>query len=887
MWWRKRREDDLDRELRAHLDLEAEEGGDAAAARRALGNIGSIKEEVRMTWGWTWLETLGQDLRYSLRVLLQNPGFTTVAVLSLALGIGANTALFSLIDAAMLKMLPVRDPQQLRILTWVRDQEDNPKAPIHSHSGYGMRDGDGAPLSGSFAYPAYVQLRDHLPQFSDLVAYATSQFTFTARGASEFANGQFVSGNYFNGLGAVPILGRAIVTDDDAPGKPPVVVLSYRYWQKRFGADPSILNQAVSINQRTATVVGVMPPLFQGLYPGAEVDVFVPMSAVAAGERYYSLSDPFNWWVQVFGRLRPGVSDSAATQAVHASLAAFIPSYADSGTLVPEVRLKPGAHGAGFFAANGLSRLYVLDVIVGVVLLIACVNLAHLLLARSAARGLEMAVRLSVGASRSRLVRQLLTENIVLAGTGGALGLIFAKPMLGLAQQMAFGARPTTLDARLDARAMLFTFAVSVGTAIVAGLMPALRSTRVDLGPSLKGVHATGASSRKYVSRVLVTAQVGLSALLLIGAGLFVHTLERLISVDLGFNTGNVLTFRTDATRSGYKGQRLADVYGRVRERLEAIPGVTSVGLSQNGLLQGVVSNSSVTISGHTPASGRGFGVLWLECSDSFLPTMRIPVVLGRGLAPSDRPGAPLVAVVNETFVKRYLPGENPIGRRMVERYMGTLQIVGVAKDAHYESVRDLRPVAYIPYSQHLEGFFAVTQATFAMRTVLPPLSLAQTVRRAVSEIDPAIPVAEMRTMEDQIELSTGTEHLMAQLVSAFGLAAALLAAIGLYGVMAYTVARRTSEIGIRMALGANGGSVAWLVVGESVWMVAAGLAIGIPAALALSKFVRSMLYGITPNDPWSFTAAIFLMATVGAAAAWIPARRASRIDPMAALRNE
>lgn len=887
MWWRKRREDDLERELRAHLDLEAEEGSDVAHARRALGNLGLIKEEVRMTWGWTWLERLGQDLRYALRVLLKNPGFTAVAVLSLALGIGANTALFSLIDAAMLKNLPVRDPQQLRILTWVRDHEDDSKAPIHSHSGYGMRDSDGAPLSGSFAYPAYVQLRDRLPQFSDLVAYAASQFNVTARGTSEFADGQFVSGNYFNGLGAAPVLGRAIVPDDDGPGKPLAAVLSYRYWQKRFGADPSIVNQTVLINQRPATVAGVMPPQFQGLYPGAEVDIFVPISEVASGERFYSLSDPYNWWVQVFGRLRPGASDTAATQAVHSSLGAFIPSYADPGTIVPEVRLKRGAHGAGFFAANGLSRLHVLDVIVGVVLLIACVNLAHLLLARSAARGLEMAVRLSIGASRPRLIRQLLTENIVLAGTGGALGLIFAKPFLGLVQQMAFGARPTTLDARLDGRALLFTFGASVGAAIAAGLMPALRSTRVDLGPSLKGVNATGAASRKYASRVLITAQVALSALLLVGAGLFVRTLERLISVDLGFNTGNLLTFRTDATRSGYKGQRLAEIYERVRERLEAIPGVTSVGLSQNGLLQGVTSNSGVTIPGHTPPSARGFGVLWLECSDSFLPTMRIPVVLGRGLEPSDGPGAPQVAVVNEYFVKRYLPGENPIGLTMVERYMGTLQIVGVAKDAHYENVRDLRPVAYIPYSQHLDGFFAMNQATFAMRTALPPLSLAQTVRGAVSEVDSGIPVAEMRTMADQIELSTGTEHLMADLVSAFGLAAALLAAIGLYGVMAYTVARRTPEIGIRMALGANGSSVAWLVVKESVWMVGAGLAIGVPAALALSKFVRSMLYGVTPNDPWSLTAAIILMATAGAAASWIPARRAARVDPMTALRND
>ncbi len=886
MWWGKR-ENDLDRELRAHLDLEAEEQGSRDAARRALGNLRLIKEDTRATWGWTFVERLWQDLRYAARLLRMSPGFTAVAVLSLALGIGANTALFSLVDAVMLKSLPVRDPQQLRILTWVRNAQDESKEAIHSHSGYNSRDSSGTRVSGSFSYPAYQSFRDRLPQFSDLIAYAGSPLTTTARGGTEIAVGWFVSGNYFDGLGVRPVAGRLIQPADDVPGKPAVAVLSYHYWDQRFGLDRQVLGSEISINHVSVTVIGILPPAFQGLDPGSETDVFVPMSQLPGlGPRWYSLTDPFTWWVQIFGRPRPGIPDSVATEAIHASLASMIQSYAGPEFLMPEIRLAPGGRGLSDLRDWGANRIYVLVAITAMVLLIACVNLAHLLLARSAARRREMAVRLSIGASRGRLIRQLLTESLLLAISGGLVGWMVARGLVQLLWFSVFASAGVLIpDASLDSRALLFTVATVILTAALSGILPALRATRVDLGPALKGASAvSGLISRQYTSRVLIAGQVALSALLLVGAGLFVRTLLRLTHVDLGFDTSQLLVFQTDGSQSGYQGQRLAELYARIRERIESIPGVVSVGLSANSLIQGRESSDNFPLPANSPRPGGKLHVYVLDCSDSFFAAMRIPLLLGRVFRPSDGPESPPVTVVNETFVKRYfLPGVNPIGQKIGAG--AGFEIVGVVKDAHYDRVRDTPPsTAYFPYTQNTKS---LGRMSYAIRTGPPPLSLAASVRRAVSQVDPGVPVDKLRTMERQVVLSVFSEHVMAELVSAFGIAAALLAAIGLYGVMAYTVARRTSEIGIRMALGANGRSVAWLVVRESVGMVAAGLAIGVPAALVLSRFVRSMLYGVAPTDPWSFAAAVLLMAAVGAAAAWIPARRASRVDPMTALRSE
>ncbi|HYL75083.1 MAG TPA: ABC transporter permease [Bryobacteraceae bacterium] len=898
MFWKKRKHSDFQQEIQSHLEMEAddlaEEGsnpGDAKyQARREFGNVAAAEERFYESQRWLWFEQLWQDIRYGLRMMHHSPGFTFIAVLSLALGIGANTAVFSVVDAILVKTLPVRAPEELRILSWVRSE----KEPVGNHSGYNMNDPQtGQPVSGSFSYPIYQLIRDHVSQFSDLVAFVPNQFTVTADGSSDFASGQFVSGNYFTGLGARTLLGRPILEGDDAAGKPRVVVLTYRYWEKRFGLDPTVIGREIAVNQRSVTIAGVLPPAFQGLYPGRALDLFVPMAMDAeVGPEWYSMTQPDNWWVQVFGRLRPGASEQAAAATVRATMAHVIETY-EKNAEVPAVLVRPGGRGVAMLRNSVSNSIYVLGGVVSLVLLIACVNLANLLTARSAARSREMAVRLSMGAGVGRLIRQLLTESFLLAGTGGLLGLLLARPMLQVVLRLVSRSQALGVDARLDLRTLTFTAGVSLLTGLIFGSLPAWRATRVNVTPALKdsGAGGKGASPRLRLSGLLVSAQVALSLLLLVGAGLFVRTLLHLSAVDLGFRPENLLTFQTDPSRNGYEGRRLADLYARLLQNIAAIPGVESVGMSQHGLIQGVESDEDVYVAGTTPKSSERHWTQELFCSASFLSTMRIPLLLGRDLTPGDERAAQHVAVVNEQFVSQLLSGKNPLGQTF---YFGRLpptrdaepiQIVGVVRDAHYTRVRvEPKATAYLPYAQNLKGLH---QMTFAIRTALPPLAIASAVHKAVADTDRTIPVAELKTEEQQIAQSLATERMFAALVSAFGGVAALLAAIGLYGVMAYAVTRRTFEIGIRLALGADRASVLWMVLRQSLWMVAAGLLIGIPSALALTGLVRSSLFGIAPTDPVSFAAAALVMAVVGAVAAWLPARRAAHVDPMIALRYE
>jgi predicted permease len=899
---RKRRLDqELEEELQFHLQQETEElvrTGLALeearlAARREFGGVEQTKEIYRDVRGIPVIENLIQDLRYGLRGLRRSPGFTAVAVLSLALGIGANTALFSAFDAVMWKSLPVRDPRELRQFTWIRSD----KVPVPHYSGNNWIDPrSGQRMSESFSYPAYRAFRDGIHDFADVIGFAGTAFTVTAAGTSEYGESHFVSGNYFTALGVQPAAGRLITPDDDSPGKSPVAVLTYRYWEKRFGLDPRAIGSKIVINQTSATVIGVAPPAFQGLFPGIAVDLFVPMSTVPVLQPSYSLSAPGRWWVGVFARLRPGASDAPTASAAQALLAGLIEDYAGRGPNieVPRVVLQSGARGTRLYLGVLQQSLYTLGAVVAAVLLIACVNLANLLLARCEARRREIAVRLSIGAARGRLIRQLLTESLVLSGLAAAAGTLLAKPLLQLVLQM-LSPRATTLDARVDSRTLLFTLCASILTGLFFGILPAFRATRVDLTPTLKdaGSTASKSGSARKLGSVLVAAQVAFSIVLLAGAGLFVRTLINLMTVDLGIRTDHLLTFFTEASQLGYRGQRLAEVYGKLRAKLESIPGVASVGMSQNGLLRNGFSNTDFYIPGRQIQSHRFKTVYLLLCSDSFLSTMRIPILAGRDLSSNDGPGSPPVVVVNETFVREYLDGQNPIGMTVVlgradnpSPSDARLQIVGVAKDAHYSSVRaDPPPTAYLAYRQ--PGYGGLRQMSFAIRTNLPPLAIATAVRKAVAEIDPNLPVVEMRTMDDQVSQSIQTERLITSFVSGFGIAAALLTAIGLFGVMAYAVARRSREIGIRLAVGATPGRIRSMVLRESVVIVLAGYAVGMPAALGLSRLVESMLYHVRPHDAWSFLAAALLMLVIGAAAAWLPARRASRVDPMTALRCE
>ncbi|HEX7360409.1 MAG TPA: ABC transporter permease, partial [Bryobacteraceae bacterium] len=739
-----------------------------------------------------------------------------------------------------------------------------------------------------FSYPAFNTLRK-LPQFSDLVAFAPNQFTISARGTSDLAFGDYVSSNYFTGLGAQPLLGRPILPGDSA-----VAVLTYRYWSRRFAADPNIVGRVIAINRVPVTVIGVMRPSFQGLMPGLATGLFVPMSMVPeTAASYYSLTKPDFWWIQIFGRLKPGVSNETAATAVRAAFVHEIESYTGKKlppSSQPKIALQPGGRGVGLLRDRIGTEIYILAAVAVIVLLIACANLASLLLARYSARAREIVVRISIGAGRFRLVRQMLTESMLLAAIGAAVGLLIAKPMLHLLVNFFSGTSffKNVIDAQLDSSTLAFAVVVAIVTALLFGLVPAWRATRVNLAPELKdtAVATSGRRPGLLLGRYLVPVQIALSLLLMVGAGLFLRTLVNLASVNLGFQTDHLLTFQTDPGKSGYKPAQESTLYRRLERQIAAIPGVQDIGISQLPLIGGVATNGPVRL----PGDIKGKETYFLYCSNSFLSTMRIPIVLGRDLSPADFDRPMRSAVVNETFVKKYLPHTNPIGQIFYPpdangHNAQPVTIVGVARDAHYRSVRQrVPPTAYEPYPLRFSGD---TNMVFVIRTSLAPLSIASAVRKAVAHVDTNLPVADMRTEREQIDRSLGTETMFASLVAIFGSIALILAAIGLYGVVAFSVARRTQEIGIRMALGARRGNVLWLVLRQSLFMAAAGIAVGVPCALALTKLVGTLLYGVKPNDPISIAAAVAAMVAVATLASWIPARRAARVDPMTALRYE
>ncbi|HKD05413.1 MAG TPA: ABC transporter permease, partial [Bryobacteraceae bacterium] len=724
----------------------------------------------------------------------------------------------------------------------------------------------------------------------DVIAFAQNQFTVTAAGSSDVAFGHYVSGNYFTGLGAAPLLGRPILPEDDAPGRPGVVVLTHQYWERRFASDPGVVNRVVYVNRRPATVIGVTRASFQGLDPQRAIDVFVPMSTVAeTGPPYYDLNAPNVWWVQVFARVRPGVTDGAGAAALQQVFAHEIESYAGASAEVPTIVLEPGGRGIPLLRSSIGNTIYILAGIAAIVLLIACVNLANLLLARYAARSREIAIRVSIGATRARLLRQMMIESLLLAFAGGALGLLIAPPLFHAMIRLFSGRFTLGLDAQLDLRALAFTFAASVLTAVLFGILPAWRAARVAPAPALKesASIAAGRGSRHLLGRGLVSFQVALSLLLLVGTALFMRTLLNLASVDLGFDTENLLTFQTDPSKSGYEPRQAQTVYRRLEARLAAIPGMQSVAISQLPLIGGVVTNGGVKF----PGSDKRNQTWFIFCSDSFLSTARIPITLGTDLTAADFDhGAPR-AVVNETFVRKYLPGVNPIGRVFSAPQWDPksppplITIAGVAKDAHYRGVRDeAPPTAYVLFGNRPASD---NNMVFMIRTRVTPHSIESAVRQAVASVDANLPVSEVRTEKEQIERSLGTERLFGILVTVFGLIAVALAAVGLYGIMSFSVERRTSEVGVRLALGARRGQVQWMVVRQSLMMAALGIAIGVPAALELSGVASKLLYQVKPNDPLSIAAAALALAAVAALAAWIPAVRASRVNPTAALRSE
>jgi predicted permease len=837
-----------------------------------------------------------QDLRYGLKMLRKSPGFTAVAVLSLALGIGANTAVFSLLDAVLLKMLPVEKPEQLVLFRWLSGN----KTMVRSFSGsLDIDKTTGLSGSTSFSYPAFEYLHDHNQTLSDIFAFARlEQLNANVNGQSEIAGGQLVTGGYFSGLGVPALLGRTLTKEDDSAMAEPAVVISYGYWERRFGSDPAAVGKVIYLNGTAFTVAGVTPPEFYGtLDLGAATDISVPMAfqTQVLPTRGPALKDPTNWWLYIMGRMKPGLRSEYALANLNNSLQqhamALQSSFEDQRDL-PELRFDSGSRGL-MEVRNAQSKpVSILMGAVGLVLLIACLNLANLLLARASARQKEIAVRLAVGASRLRLIRQLLTESVMLAVLGGALGLAFAY--WGKDVVMALmSSGPVQL--KLDWLVLGFTAAVSVFTGVLFGLAPAFRATRFELTTMLKQGGGSTGHLRSRLGKGLIVAQVALSLVLLIGAGLFVRTLRNLTQLDVGFNRENLLLFRVQPRMSGYEAERLKNLYQQMLERIESVPGVRSATVSRHSLLSGGSASDSLTVPGYTPQPNEDNSVPVLPVGTNFFETMEIPVLMGRGLVDQDNKPTASVAVINQALARRYFADRNPVGQRIyLDRFNPTdketghdrpLEIVGVVKDAKYDSLRqDIRPTVYVPY---LQNNSLPVQMSFSVRTAGDPAAMTAAIRQAVESIDRNLPLFAIKTQNAQIAERVGQSRLFAGLSSFFGLLALALVSIGLYGVMSYTVARRTHEIGIRMALGAQARDVRRMVMGETLALTVIGVVIGLGAAVATTRFIATFLFGLTANDPITIAMAMLLLMAVAALAGWLPSRRAARVDPMIALRHE
>ena len=894
LFHRSQYERDLDEEMRHHLAMLEEAG---KPAPRQFGNITSLKEESRGMWTFTFLEQLAQDLRYALRSMAANPLFTAAAVVSLALGIGANTAIYSFMDAILMRTLPVSHPEQLAVASW-----HAPRMPpiVKGLNGTVDRYGKKGTLSPNFPFAIYENLRSGSDVFSKLFGYTYVQrFNVIARGEAESIDGGFVSGNYFGGLGVPPAAGRLIDDTDDRSGAPAVVALAYSYWQRRFNANPAVIGQSILVNNLPFTVVGVAAPGFFGVDPQVNPALFLPIHALPqlgfnpAEEQRARFTDNHFYWIEMMGRLRPGVRIEQAEAVLRARFRSFVAASAESAKdaeVLPDLSLAPGGDGLDSLRQQYSKPLYVLMAMVGLILAIACANVANLLLARAAARRREVAVRLSLGASRARIVRQMLTESVLLSVTGGALGLGAAIAGIRfITWLLANGREQFTLRAEINWPVLGFTFALAATAGVLFGLVPALQATKVDVTPALKenrlqGWRMPGRRFRPPLGQALIALQVAISLLLVIGASLFVRTLVNLHAIDVGFNRENLLLVSLNGRQAGYREARLARFYSDLLERFRGIPGVRAASASEFPLVAQYVTNSRVLVPGRT-AQGADIAN-FLNVDPAFFETMQIPVLLGRSLAPGDL-ASPSVAVVNQEFASKFFGSENPIGHQFsLDAPTNPLfQIVGVAKAAHYNSLKEkTSPVAYLPYTENLKGLGPLF---FELRTAGPPLSAAMAVRRIVHQASPSVSITAISTQEQRMDQTIYQQRTFADLGSCFAALALLMASVGLYGAMAYAVARRTGEIGIRMALGAETRGIIWMVLREVLAISLVGLALGYVAARLTTRLVASFLFGLGPNDLLATAIAIAILLAAALAAGYFPAWRASRIDPSAALRNE
>jgi predicted permease len=858
------------------------------------------------------MNTLWHDLRYGLQMLWKNPGFTTIAVLTLALGIGANTALFSVIDTVLLKKLPVKDPDRLVLFNSVSNKNFTPG----SHNGTNRTDpATGLQTRSSFPYQTFVRMREQRGACEDIAAFGAIGLNVNADGSVDVANAQAVTGNYYDVIGVPAYLGRMINYADDNSAASPVAVISNRYWQKRFGGRSDIIGKQVNLNNIAFTIVGVAPPSFEGAMDlGTSMDVAIPLGWETQVDRERSeFMGAGDWWLRIMGRLKPGASVEQARASLELAFQQSALDHREGRQAQRRARGQPpiaqlepkdyphlGAISGSRGEMNGrqffTKPLRLLLGVVALVLLIACANIANLLLVRASSRQKEIAVRLALGASRWRLIRQLLTESVLLSTLGGAAGVIFAlwikDSLLSVGE---WAGRENSLNPRLDLRVLAFTFGLSLLTGIVFGIVPALRATRVDLTPTLKDTgRGSSATTRSLLSRSLVVAQVSLSLLLLIGAGLLVRTLINLQRVETGFNEQNLLLFYADPSLLDYKGDRLKDIYQRLFARLEAVPGVQAVTFSRVPLLSRSATSGTFDLPGAKPGPDGSIPqtaeVYFHTVRENFFEAMGIPFLLGRGFTAKDDLKAPKVAIVNQAFARKYLAAGNPIGQTfsMDIARPDPIEIIGVVKDAKYTSQREEVPATL--YRSWLQTPGATNQMSFEVRTKGDPKAFVGAIRQAVREVEPNLPLSNIKTQIEQADETLSMERLFAKLMSLFGILAQQLASIGLYGVLAYSVSRRTHEIGIRMALGANRRDMLTMILRQGMTLTLIGVALGLAGAYVLTRYLgtlNSMLFGVQPRDPLTFGVTAALLTVVALVACFVPARRATKVDPMVALRYE
>ena len=873
-------ERDLSDEVRFHLENQIEEkiarGMPPEEARyaalRELGGVEQIKEECRDMRRVNLTENLFQDIRYGLRMLRRSPTFTLAAVLSLALGIGANTAIFSVLNAVLLKVLPVREPARL----------------VQLEETYRGKAFD------FFSYPAYLGLRGNNRVFSNLFGWALREMNAVFGEEVEPVEGMFVTGNYYPGLGVPALIGRTILPEDDRAGAVPVAVLSYSTWQKHFGADPKVVGRTITVERVPVTVVGVTPSWFFGTEVGRSFELAVPLSLqprLNPDRPFLARADA--QWIRLMARLAPGVTEQQARAQctiLWPHILAEVDPKGVSGLHNFGLSLDPAGTGLSQLREEFSHPLFVLLTIAGLVLLIACANVANLLLARASAREREVAVRFALGANRWRLARQMFTESALLAILGSASGLVFAvwgaRALVGLLSIR--GLEKVTLDLGLDGRVLAFTVGVGLFTAVLFGLVPAIRAASTGLETGLRTSGRGLGGRRRSVSKSLIAVQVALSLPLLLGAGLFVRSLGKLLAVDAGFNRDGVLMVHMNPARAGYKDAALATLYQQLLERIGALPGVRAASLSTYPPLTGgggiFFSASGVSVDGRRVPANTSGNVYLNVIGPRFFETLGTPLLAGRDFGALDNHGAARVVIVSEALAREFFPNESAVGHQIQVEEGGPSEIVGVVKTMKYETLRETpHYIVFEPYGQSLDD---VGAAYLEVRGATSLGSLAAAIQRQVAETARQVPVDTL-TLNDWVNQFLTEDRLTAVLASAFGLLAMLLAAVGLYGVMAYSVAQRTGEIGVRMALGAHRANVLRLILREAALLVLVGVAVGLPTALALGRLVASMLFNLTPSDPATMLGAAAILASAALTAAYLPARRASRVDPMVALRYE